>query len=308
MRAVTTIHRLLRLGVWTFLIAACGSPKPEDPQAAAWQRHHQTGTETFQQGRYADAEIAWEQALDLARRFPEHDLRLHRTLDDLARLSVVVARLARAESLYAELLDLQQRTDPHGRGVLATLGRMADVYRKQKEPARAESLYVHLLALQENGDPRNPDIPSILGKLADLQGEQGHFLAADSLATRAMALKFHHQGYVHFVGRRNREAEAFYRRALDIQERKLGSYHPDLARTCYDLGLLYELREDFAQAETFYRRALDIQEENTHPDLPRTLDQLAGLLDETDRSLEAQTLRDRAAEVRLRNGSGDPRQ
>ena len=284
---------LAGLVAWT---VSCDSPEPEDPQETAWQRHRQTGAEAFQQGRYADAETAWRQALDLARTFPERDLRLHRALDDLARLSAVTARPARAESLYAELLALQQRTDPHGRGVLATLDHLADVYRTQKEPARAESLYARLLALQENADPRHPNIPFTLGKLADLYAEQGRFLPADSLANRAMALKFHHQGHGYFINRNNKLAESFYRRALAIQERKLSRDHPDLARTCYDLGLLFEVQEEFAQAESFYRRALAIQEKNAHPELRQTLDQLANLLDRTDRSQEARTLRDRAAE------------
>jgi len=297
----------LLIGVAAVLLH-CAAQEEEDPRETAWKQQYQAGSSAFQDGRYAAAEEHWRQALDLARAFPEQDPRRHRTLDDLAHLCVVTARPAQAESLYAELLDLQQRTAPYSQGVPTTLDRLADVYRTQQQPARAESLYARLLILQEDADPRNPNIPSTLGKLADLYAEQGRVLAADSLATRAMALKFHHQGYMHFIGRRNREAETFYRRALGVQERKLGSDHPDLARTCYDLGALYELQRNLAQAETFYRRALGIQERNASPERIQTLERLAGLLDRTDHSQEAQTLRDRATELRARGASGDPRQ
>ena len=287
---------LAGLAAWT---VACGSREAEDPQVNAWKRHRQEGQVAFEQGRHGQAEASWQQALDLARIFPAQDLRLRRTLDDLARLYAITGRTARAESLYTELLDLQRQIDPDGQGTASTLDCLADIFRSRNELTRAETLYVRLLALQEAADPPDPDISTTLAKLANLYGSQNRFLAADSLVTRAMALKLHHQGYMHFVGRRNRQAETFYRRALAVQEKKLGHDHPDLARTCYDLGLLCELQENLAEAERFYRRALAVQEKNSHPELPQTLCQLAELLEKTDRSPEAKALRERATTIRL---------
>lgn len=298
MRHLKIASLLFWLSIGSLILAGCGSRENPDPRETAWQRYHQEGLGAFQQGQYARADTAWQKALEVASGFLPEDPRRQRTLDDLARLCVATGQIARAENLYTELLDLQQQTDPYSRSVPATLGRLADVYRTQKEPARAESLYARLLALQEKANPRHPDIAFTLGKLADLYAEQGRFLAADSLASRAMALKFHQQGYTHFISRRNREAEVFYRRALDIQERKLAGNHPDLARTCYDLGLLFEVQEKFAPAEIFYRRALAIQESIGHPERFQTLDQLAGLLEKTDRSQEAALLREQASTAR----------
>jgi len=266
MRRYKKVFLLVGLGAWLPLLWTCNSQEAEDPQAASWTLHYQTGISAFQQGRHAEAEKSWRLALDDAGAFPEQDSRLHRTLDQLAHLYVV-----------------------------------------QGQTTRAESLYQRLLAIQEDHlGPDDPRTAATLGKLADVYRAQDQFHRADSLSKRAMALKLRGQGYAHFVRGRNRPAERFYRRALAIQEKNLGAAHPDLARTCYDLALLYEVQDALGPAERFYRRALAIQEKNlgaAHPDLARILDQLASILKKAGRRKEAIAAAGRARSIRAQPSS-----
>jgi len=232
MRRYKKVFLLVGLGAWLPLLWTCNSQEAEDPQAASWTLHYQTGISAFQQGRHAEAEKSWRLALDDAGAFPEQDSRLHRTLDQLAHLYVVQGQTTRAESLYQRLLAIQEdHLGPDDPRTAATLGKLADVYRAQDQFHQAESLYQRLLAIQEKGlEARDPGIAATLGKLADVYRAQDQFHRADSLSKRAMALKLRGQGYAHFVRGRNRPAERFYRRALAIQEKNLGAAHPDLAR------------------------------------------------------------------------------
>jgi tetratricopeptide (TPR) repeat protein len=296
---------LARVGACLLLAVACGTPERGDPRGEAWSRHRQDGLGAFQQGRYSEAAACWQQALGIARSFPEQDPRLHRTLEELADLLVVQGQLAGAESLYVRLLALQQGgAKPDGQAIAGSLAKLADLYRAQRQFPRAESLYVHLLvSYQDHPEFGSPGMAAALAKLADLYRAQGQFARADSLDRRTMGLKLHAQGRAYFLQGSDRKAETCYRQALQIQERNLGRGHPDLARTCVDWARLCQLRGDREQAERLYRRALAIQESApalAAGDLPGTLEQLAELCGKAGRAAEAAALAARAAALRGR--------
>ena len=90
-----------------------------------------------------------------------------------------------------------------------------------------------------------------------------------------------------------REAEPYLREAMAIDERCLGSSHPDLARRLSHLAGLLHVTGRLSEAETLYRRALAIDEEAGDPDDPnlsRDLSNLAGVLGATNRLVEAESL------------------
>jgi tetratricopeptide (TPR) repeat protein len=62
------------------------------------------------------------------------------------------------------------------------------------------------------------------------------------------------------------EAEPLYRRALAIDEKVLGSGHPDLANSLSSLAGLYYQKGDYGEAEPLYRRALAIREKVLGPE------------------------------------------
>ena len=66
------------------------------------------------------------------------------------------------------------------------------------------------------------------------------------------------------------EAERFYRRAIEIDERVLGKDHPDLAIRYNNLALLFKAQGKYAQAEPLFRRAIEILQTKLGSDHPST--------------------------------------
>jgi hypothetical protein len=63
-------------------------------------------------------------------------------------------------------------------------------------------------------------------------------------------------------------AERLLREAADQQEASLGPFHPDLANTLNNLGVVYETIDRPADAERCYRRAYSIALASLEPDHP----------------------------------------
>jgi tetratricopeptide (TPR) repeat protein len=72
-------------------------------------------------------------------------------------------------------------------------------------------------------------------------------------------------------------AEPLYRRALAIDEKALGSDHPDVAIDLNNLAELLRDKGDYADAELLYRRALAIDEKALGPDHPEVATNLINL-------------------------------
>ena len=106
-------------------------------------------------------------------------------------------------------------------------------------------------------------------------------------------------------------AEPLYRRALEVQERTLGSEHPDTLRGLNNLALVLMQEGDYAGAEPLYRRALEASERVLGPEHPATLtsvNNLAGLLNNKGDYAGAEPLYRRAMEgVRAGLGAGASR-
>ena len=73
------------------------------------------------------------------------------------------------------------------------------------------------------------------------------------------------------------EAEPLLRRALDIDEKELGPYHPDVANVLSNLAGLLLNKGDYAGAELFVNRALAIDEKSLEPDHPGVATDLSTL-------------------------------
>ena len=239
---------LLSLFLFLALSIACSEP---DPRAEDWSQHYQAGRTALSQSRFAEAEQALAHALALAETFAPDDPRYDRTAHQLAQLHVVRGELARAESLYQHLRERQMPLpDDHPDKVL-TLNKLGDTYRLQQRPAEAAPLYGRVLAFQQahRGDE---EVASTMQKLSDLYRAQGDHVAADSLAQRAHALNLRARAHDLFLQGHYQRAAPLYHSALALQ----AGDHPDLARTCYYLGRLYDAQDRYRQAEHFYRRAL----------------------------------------------------
>lgn len=237
---------------------ACSGPEPApefNAQIQAWSEHYQSGLAALDKSRFPAAERAFAQALTLAEQFAPGDQRYTRTAHQLAQLHVLRGELARAESLYVHLRELEKTFATDNVEKLLTLDKLADTYRLQRRLSEAITLYEQVLAFQQKhqGDKTSAQT---MQKLADSHRLQENHSTADTLSQRARALTLRTQAHGYFVQGKYKKSEPLFRSALALQEQHLGRSHPDLARTCYYLGRLYDAQDRYRQAEHFYRRAL----------------------------------------------------
>jgi tetratricopeptide (TPR) repeat protein/Mrp family chromosome partitioning ATPase len=106
------------------------------------------------------------------------------------------------------------------------------------------------------------------------------------------------------------EAESLYRRALAIDESRLGRDHDDIAVGLNNLGVVLQRTNRLVEAEALLRRAVTIAEKTSGTDSTNVagrLSNLAHLLQETNRHAEAESLVRRALEIDEKSlGPEDP--
>ena len=82
------------------------------------------------------------------------------------------------------------------------------------------------------------------------------------------------------LGKRNKfkEAEVLCKRALDIREKCLGAFHPDVAKQLNNLALLCQNQGKYDDVESYYKRAIEIYQKTLgidDPNVSKTKNNLA---------------------------------
>ncbi len=124
-------------------------------------------------------------------------------------------------------------------------------------------------------------------------------LSTDSTFLPAARLAFRCAWYLRERGE-YATAEAVAKRGLAIQERALGSDHPDVARSLNNLGIVYWQQGRYSEAESVHLRELGIEETALgpgHPELARSLNNLANVYRDQARFAEAESLYARALAI-----------
>ena len=104
-------------------------------------------------------------------------------------------------------------------------------------------------------------------------------------------------------------AEQNLQRALVVQKKTLGSDHPDLAKTLYNLAVLYGQQGKYDKAKPLFRQALTIDEKvlgPEHPDIATLLDNYAGVLRRAKQTRDAIPLEERAKAIRIKHTQENP--
>ncbi|MEQ9095038.1 MAG: FxSxx-COOH system tetratricopeptide repeat protein [Phycisphaerales bacterium] len=235
------------------------------------------------QGRAADAEPLYEQALDMCRRLFEGDHPdIARSLNNLAFVRQALGRAGEAEPLHEEALAMQRRLfEGDHPDVAMTLNNLAGVRETLGRAGEAEPLYEEALAMQRRlfgGD--HPDVAMSLNNLAGVRESLG----------------------------RAGEAEPLYEQALDMRRRLFEGDHPHVAGSLNNLAFVRQALGRAGEAAPLYEQGLAMQRrlyESDHPRVAGGLNNLAGVRQALGRAGEAEPLYEEALAMQRRLFGGD---
>jgi tetratricopeptide (TPR) repeat protein len=170
------------------------------------------------QGAYAEAEPLYARVVAIQEKaprpkpgtsdevhFPDRNMSLERSLDELAALYMQWGAYAKAEPLYARTLAIRQRRlRPTHPELVESLNNLALAFEKQGAYARAEELYTSALALAEKVlGPKHRDVARSLNGLATVYWNEGTYARAEPLMVRALKIREDLLAEVHQFGPKN---------------------------------------------------------------------------------------------------------
>ena len=303
-------------------------------EVAAWEAHASAGIKAHEDGRLADAEREFREALREAEALAPHDWRLIVSLDNLGDTVRALQRDGEAEALYLEAVAV---ADGLRRGddllILEPLKILAWFYHRQHRYAEAGRAYERGLAIIGQvfgGDP--PQGVPYLTALAELARLEGRYREGEGLICRALTIVQHTrddlgpgraavfldlawffqvtgreaaaeavtQEAMRILKRAPRKAEGLVRTGLDVREGALGADHPSVATLLDHLALVLEVQGRFDKAIALRQRALRITQDafgEGHLNLVPSLRGYAGLVRRMGREAEARLFEARAAAI-----------
>jgi len=261
-----------RLVVWTAVVAAGMVAWPAAAgELHLWISYHFQGIDTYEAGRYRDAENLFAEAEDET--CEEH--RLAFTLDGKGMTYLALGQYSEAEACLEKALCLRvEDCGEESRFVPTTLNNLADLHYVAGDATQVEPLYRRALEINEQ-DPYSVEVGRSLNGLALLANDAGDAVHAENLLRRAIR--------IHMVGGR--------------------SEHPYMATALINLAALLTSQGRYDEAEPLLRRAEHIQDEvlgDSHPDVAVRLQAQASWLVGTGHIEEARAAQNRAEEIEAR--------
>jgi tetratricopeptide (TPR) repeat protein len=170
----------------------------------------------------------------------------------LARMLWQNGQKEEAEDLMkAAIHTLEQRIGANSPTVATILRGLAELYASQSRYSEAEPLLLRVATIREMNFQQDPSAAiTSLNALSDnylLQG--GH----------------------------KRESESVLRRILELQEKRLGPEHVEVAQACNNLAYNLYLQRGYSQAESLYKRSQMILGKDVQANKVSLLDALSGL-------------------------------
>jgi VWFA-related protein len=289
-----------------------------------WEEKNRAGEKLFQEGKLADANRLFLEALQDAQKFGPNDLRLAPIYNNLALVAFVRSNFATSEALYEKAVAVVESSrgakDPLLLPILENLTRL---YVKEWAFTKGIGTGRRICTIREKTlGPENPDTISSLNQLATLYLDSVRLLPrsdqSPSIATNAKG-----EGGASATSTSNRKdenatddeaklaiAESLYRRVLASQEKTFGARNNRLVDVLQNLGEVLHAEGKSDQAEESYARAVGIIEESfgkEDPKLAGPLQHMADLNAEQDRYPEAAELYGRALHIREKTlGESDP--
>ncbi|WP_430013370.1 tetratricopeptide repeat protein [Microcystis ichthyoblabe FBCC-A1114] len=267
-----------------------------------------SGDMTAQRGVEAAFEVSWEELNQ-----PARDLGCFLSLFALAPIPwrLVIERCLSAED-EEELEDIREEQLLNLHLLQAVEG---EVY--QFHPL-VRKFFQAKLALREDGDelkcsfcrgmveeaktiPQNPTKEQIeavapsIPHIAESATELEQWLEEDDLGSPFAALGRFYKGQGFYD-----LAEPWYEQCLEVNRRRLGEEHPDVASSLNNLALLYQSQGKYEQTELLLLQALELCKRllgENHPNVAYCLNNLAGLYESQGKYEEAEPLYLQALEL-----------
>jgi len=222
------------------VIVFFGIAKAWAAQDASAENLRQLGLDSFDQGRYSDAERDLRLALD-AFAVGRNSFGTAQTFTDLAAVLSAEERFLEAERLLDLALQLMpEGSGAHARETARVLGYLAALYEQTGRNAAAESAFNRAVRVLEQYEPEDPHVVALLSNLGSLRVQTGNY----------------------------KQAQIELRKALDLGERRFGADHRDLVPILINLAGLYQRRSKWVLAESYLLRAASIIERSLRPDHP----------------------------------------
>ncbi|MBN1361994.1 MAG: tetratricopeptide repeat protein [Sedimentisphaerales bacterium] len=242
------------------------------------------------QGRYAEAEEALRQALELERPPSVQRFTCMTTLSAVYRAQ---GRYEKAQQLCQTALDTMRENlgEDHWAtlGAKCKLGRILMACGLLPEAEKLTSEALHSMRLRRT---LPQDLPRFINALAVVRTKQGEYADANDLFAEALESRRHALGDDHpetldtlndfgVLRREQREfgaAEALLRQALQGRQRKLGPDHPACFESMHELALVYVEQENHEAAAPLLLDAYRGREAKLGPDHPHTIASLRELV------------------------------
>jgi tetratricopeptide (TPR) repeat protein len=255
----------------------------EPGKTEGWRKHHDAGWKAYQEGRIAEAETSLRAAEAIARTFPPRDPSLATTFDHLAWVFFAQDKTDEAESLARWALRWRDAVLPADHPDLAaSLNTMACLYDAQGKYDEAEPLYRRSLEIEEKiSGPEHPNVAAILDNLGTVHHNLVNLAEAERLYRRALAIRekigvrrdlaptLYNLAILLLDKEADDEAEALFKRSLEIRRETLGPEHPEVAEGLEGLGSLYAKQGKDDAAEPLLKQAVAVFEKAIGANHPR---------------------------------------
>ncbi len=267
--------------------------------AQEWDKHTRSGADAFRELRYGEAEKQFQAAINEAKLFGEHDLRLATSLTNLGVLYNSRGQFDKAEPLFERAVAIKQKSlGAFDVDVVDSAARLCQFYLKRKKCEKADPICQKIIQF---GDMQIRDLNNMDGSFKHLESYFSHHKDMD----KAKALLAQMKQLTHgkstnnslelavlldqvadsYMERRQgtnkTESERLYKQSLGLREHVLSGNHLALAQSYANLGKLYAQEGRHALAEPLLQKAYAISKETVGTAKPQTYGYLDALAQST---------------------------
>jgi len=254
--------------------------------------HRRRGQNYLAQGRYAEAELALGQALELKRPTGVRTLACMTVLSAVYRAQ---GRYEKAQQLCQTALDTMRQDlgDNHG-AMLDAKCELGCILMDEGRLPEAEKMITEALSsMRTKLGEAHENLLSFINALAVVYTRQGEYADANDLFTEALTGRKLTLGEDHpetleslndfGVLRREQknylEAEKLLRQALGGRQLKLGKDHPACLESMHELAVLYKEQARYEESEGLLLEAIEGRRLKLGDTHPHTLESLNNLID-----------------------------